>query len=179
MVSVQPPTPIEHSPSEMTPVRLSPTERSPHASAPGSPTGSGRASDPESAPSGGRGTRAVPGGSDLTVYRVVVDEHSELTKQLIKDFAEQRNTALTAADLPRTVGQWREYLRGYSAEVLASDYLRLAVEEERASWLTEGRRAAGWLGFDPATEGEVLAAEQRLGVRFPPTYRNFLLASNG
>jgi hypothetical protein len=85
----------------------------------------------------------------------------------------------TRTNLPVTVEQWREYLRDYSAEVLASDELRLAVEEERASWLTEGQRKAGWLGFDAAAEAEVVAAEQRLGVTLPPAYRNFLLASNG
>jgi hypothetical protein len=82
-------------------------------------------------------------------------------------------------DLPLTVAQWREYLRGYSAEALASDELRDAVEEGRARWLTDDQRAAEWLGFEPATEQEVLAAERRLGVRLPQTYRNFLLTSNG
>ncbi|MBO0879098.1 MAG: SMI1/KNR4 family protein [Mycobacterium sp.] len=80
---------------------------------------------------------------------------------------------------PITVAQWREYLRRYSAEVLASNELRDAVDEGRADWLTESRRAEQWLGFDPATEQEVAAAERRLGVRLPDTYRNFLLTSNG
>ena len=62
-------------------------------------------------------------------------------------------------DPPRTVEQCGEYLRGYSAGVSASDDLRLAVGEERASWLAEGQRAAGWPGFEPAAEAEVLAAE--------------------
>jgi hypothetical protein len=48
------------------------------------------------------------------------------------------------ADLPWTVGQWRGYLRGYSAEVLDSEDLRLAVEQERVPWLTRGRRVVGW-----------------------------------
>lgn len=37
----------------------------------------------------------------------------------------------------------------------------------------------GWLGFAAATEDEVAAAEGRLGVRLPPSYRQFLLCTNG
>ncbi|HET6502555.1 MAG TPA: SMI1/KNR4 family protein [Amycolatopsis sp.] len=36
-----------------------------------------------------------------------------------------------------------------------------------------------WLGFAPATEDEVAAAEARLGMRLPPSYREFLLSTNG
>nr|WP_243274721.1 SMI1/KNR4 family protein [Streptomyces albus] len=45
--------------------------------------------------------------------------------------------------------------------------------------LSQTQREAGWLGYEPAGEEAVLAAEERLGVRLPPTYRNFLLTSNG
>lgn len=37
----------------------------------------------------------------------------------------------------------------------------------------------GWCGRSPATESEIRAAETRLGVRFPPSYRSFLSLSNG
>lgn len=37
----------------------------------------------------------------------------------------------------------------------------------------------GWCGQSPATESEIRAAEARLGVRFPPSYRLFLSLSNG
>ena len=37
----------------------------------------------------------------------------------------------------------------------------------------------GWTGREPATEDAIAAAEQRLGVRLPPSYRSFLLVSNG
>lgn len=37
----------------------------------------------------------------------------------------------------------------------------------------------GWCGRSPATESEIRAAEARLGVRFPPSYRLFLSLSNG
>jgi hypothetical protein len=35
------------------------------------------------------------------------------------------------------------------------------------------------MGHEPATEGAVLTAELRLGVRFPPSLRGFLLTSDG
>ena len=37
----------------------------------------------------------------------------------------------------------------------------------------------GWLGNEPASEQMLAETEHRLGVRLPPSYRNFLLASNG
>jgi hypothetical protein len=40
-------------------------------------------------------------------------------------------------------------------------------------------RKSGWLGFSPATEAEIAAVEARLGIALPPSYREFLLVSNG
>ncbi|MGF7235069.1 MAG: SMI1/KNR4 family protein [Frankia sp.] len=74
---------------------------------------------------------------------------------------------------PVTVPEWRSFLRSYSA-----DYLRVATEREVAE-LDDVQREKQWLGYEPATEEAVRAAEERLGVRLPPSYRNFLLASNG
>ena len=37
----------------------------------------------------------------------------------------------------------------------------------------------GWLGCAPATPNAVAAAEARLGVRLPPSYREFLLTTDG
>lgn len=37
----------------------------------------------------------------------------------------------------------------------------------------------GWLGYAPATPEAVAAAEARLGVRLPPSYREFLLTTDG
>ncbi|MEV0696733.1 SMI1/KNR4 family protein [Saccharopolyspora sp. NPDC050389] len=81
---------------------------------------------------------------------------------------------------PSTVAEWCEFLQDHSSEFLASSFLREAEEDGRAKWmLSEAQREAGWLGYEPAGEEAVLAAEARLGVRLPPSYRNFLLASNG
>jgi hypothetical protein len=39
---------------------------------------------------------------------------------------------------------------------------------------------SGWLGFPGATEGQITAAESRLGIEnFPPSYRQFLAFTNG
>jgi hypothetical protein len=39
--------------------------------------------------------------------------------------------------------------------------------------------SGGWCGRPAATESEIRAAENRLGVRLPPSYRSFLSISNG
>ncbi|WP_438491634.1 SMI1/KNR4 family protein [Streptomyces asiaticus] len=74
---------------------------------------------------------------------------------------------------PRTVEQWRSYLAEYSATIL-----RVADEDE-LSEVDDEQRAAGWLGFEGADEESVLALEERLGTRLPPSYRTFLGASDG
>ncbi|WP_218157459.1 SMI1/KNR4 family protein [Saccharopolyspora shandongensis] len=66
-----------------------------------------------------------------------------------------------------TPQEWRGYLREYNEL-----YLRAAEDDE----LDSGQN---WMGNEPAAEETVLAAEKRLGVRFPPSYRAFLLASDG
>ncbi len=37
----------------------------------------------------------------------------------------------------------------------------------------------GWIGYEPATEEQITAAEARLGLALPPSYREFLQVSNG
>ncbi|MEE4591550.1 discoidin domain-containing protein [Streptomyces sp. DSM 41524] len=74
---------------------------------------------------------------------------------------------------PRTVEQWRSCLAEYSATIL-----RVADEDE-LSEVDDEQRAAGWLGFEGADEESVLALEERLGTRLPPSYRTFLSASDG
>ncbi|MFK0172530.1 SMI1/KNR4 family protein [Streptomyces sp. NPDC090306] len=81
-------------------------------------------------------------------------------------------TASAAPELT-TPAQWLGFLREYS-EV----FLRTANEYQLAA-ITADQEDTGWMGREPATEEAVRAAEQRLGVRLPPSYRAFLLASDG
>ncbi|MGK3207315.1 SMI1/KNR4 family protein [Amycolatopsis sp. MEPSY49] len=65
---------------------------------------------------------------------------------------------------------WEPWLRKWSAE-----WITTAEPGELDPAVTRDR----WLGFAAATEDEVIAAETRLGVRLPPSYRQFLLCTNG
>jgi hypothetical protein len=81
---------------------------------------------------------------------------------------------------PSTTAQWRGFLQTYSTEFLDSEFFREIEAEGRGLYCAdESQQKAGWLGFAPAAEHDVAAAEQRLGVRLPPSYRNFLLATDG
>ncbi len=67
---------------------------------------------------------------------------------------------------------WRPFLEQWSRAILASpevEYLGLPPEVIES----------GWLGLPGASEAQIAAAEVRLGVRLPPSYRSFLLISNG
>ena len=61
-----------------------------------------------------------------------------------------------------TPPEWLSYLREYS---------ELGVRA--------GQYARSWMGHQPAAEEAVATAEQRLGVQFPPSYRSFLLTTDG
>ncbi|MEB3357086.1 MAG: SMI1/KNR4 family protein [Synechococcales bacterium] len=66
---------------------------------------------------------------------------------------------------------WRRFLENWSREYLAcarnTKQLPLEVLE------------TCWLGFPGATEEQIAAAESRLVVKLPPSYREFLKISNG
>jgi hypothetical protein len=85
----------------------------------------------------------------------------------------RENDAVEASPALTTPQMWRGYLREYSALYLrtANEYQRAALDPEQA--------ATHWMGHEPAPMETVLAAEQRLGVRFPPSFRSFLLVSDG
>lgn len=68
--------------------------------------------------------------------------------------------------------EWRPYLRRWSEEWIA------AHDPDEDGPLDEKVERERWLGFAPATEDEVAAAETRLGFRLPPSLREFLLVSN-
>lgn len=63
---------------------------------------------------------------------------------------------------------------------LLKDISRAQLEDSRiAETVREGKASAGWLGEPGATEAEITAAERRLGIRLPPSYRAFLKETNG
>ncbi|MBB4683821.1 SMI1/KNR4 family protein [Amycolatopsis jiangsuensis] len=66
--------------------------------------------------------------------------------------------------------EWEPWLRRWSEE-----WVSVAEPDE----VEPEVRADRWLGFAPATESEVVAAEARLGMRLPPSYRQFLRCTNG
>jgi len=68
---------------------------------------------------------------------------------------------------------WSSMLRNWSKEQIAK-----FSEAQRAVFPKEVFESQ-WLGFDGATNEEILATEERLGIRLPPSYRNFLKVSNG
>jgi hypothetical protein len=80
---------------------------------------------------------------------------------------------------PLVVAEWRGFLHSYSTEFLNSEFLREMEEERRVPRLSDVQRSAEWLGYEPASEDQVLAAEKRLGVRLPPSYWNFPPISSG
>ncbi|MGG5818156.1 SMI1/KNR4 family protein [Falsiroseomonas sp. HW251] len=66
---------------------------------------------------------------------------------------------------------WRALLAELSALAIADPLIRPR--------LTPAQVEARWLGEPPATEEEIAAAEARLGIRLPGSYRGFLRVSNG
>lgn len=88
-----------------------------------------------------------------------------------------RCSAIDDAHLPRTqnlgseamtTSKWREFLQRWTDEWLATD--------EKFPRRSRERR---WLGSQPATDKQLLQLEKRLGYRLPPSYRSFLLTTNG
>lgn len=56
--------------------------------------------------------------------------------------------------------------------------LRL-TDQQVAISVTDDKVISCWLGERGATEEEIASAEQRLGAKLPPSYRTFLMESNG
>jgi hypothetical protein len=66
---------------------------------------------------------------------------------------------------------WRVLLTEWSAALLESNDLNDEPPPEAIK--------NGWLGYPGATEEQIRLAEERLGVRLPPSYRAFLKVTNG
>lgn len=70
-----------------------------------------------------------------------------------------------------TAAEWHALLIRWNRLLLA--------DEEITHGLPLETIRAGWLGYEPATDESIRRAEQRLGTTLPPTYREFVRASNG
>jgi SMI1 / KNR4 family (SUKH-1) len=70
-----------------------------------------------------------------------------------------------------TSTEWRTFLEEFSRELLAPESIRRG--------LPEAVIATGWMGFEPASEAQIVTLETRLCVRLPPSYRTFLGVTNG
>lgn len=73
-----------------------------------------------------------------------------------------------------TPQQWASYLREYSGL-----HLRTASDADEPGEPAAEQVTPRWLGCEPAAEQTVATAEQRLAVEFPPSFRSFLLTSDG
>src|SRR5205823_4641574 len=82
--------------------------------------------------------------------------------------ARRRSSGGTAED-PRF--PWRPLLGRWSRQWLKFDEYAAELPDEVAE--------SGWLGYPPASERQIAAAEARLGATLPPSYRAFLRVSNG
>lgn len=81
-----------------------------------------------------------------------------------------------------TIFNWSDFLREWSQEIVESKQ----KQKSEASEGTVSKHAIAqstvkeyWLGYSGATEEQILAAETRLGITLPPSYREFLKTSNG
>jgi cell wall assembly regulator SMI1 len=106
------------------------------------------------------------------LQRLLADNDPEVAKQ-----AKTSLRLLNQLEMPQSVGQpprlseWGQLLADISRVQLADR--RIAAD------MPDRKIAAGWLGEHGATETEITSAEQRLGVRLPPSYRAFLAETNG
>ncbi len=66
---------------------------------------------------------------------------------------------------------WGEFLKKISREMLKDASVREMLPADAI--------AAGWLGFEGATENEISAVENRIGLHLPNSYRSFLAETNG
>ncbi|MGW5861367.1 SMI1/KNR4 family protein [Streptomyces sp. NPDC055239] len=82
-----------------------------------------------------------------------------------------------------TPEEWRVFLEGYGelyVKVRAEgEELVDLLDDDQLEALDRGERVEPWLGEAPAREEALVASEERLGVRFPPSLRGFFLASDG
>ena len=80
-----------------------------------------------------------------------------------------------------TTTEWKKFLSSWN-EILISkiEYEPLSMDELIASDMLNNKILSNrWLGYPGATENSIKAIEQKIGMVLPPSYRNFLLISDG
>lgn len=85
--------------------------------------------------------------------------------------AEKEKAKIKAEPAETDPDKWRALLQQLSDLALSDEDIRKR--------LTADQIKKRWMGEAPATEEQIAAAERRLGVRLPPSYRAFLKVSNG
>ncbi|MFJ9686477.1 SMI1/KNR4 family protein [Streptomyces bacillaris] len=93
--------------------------------------------------------------------------------------ATESETRAVGAD-PATPHDWRVFLEEYGQWYLRErDGADDLLDEDQAEALDRGERIDLWLGAEPAREEALAAAEERIGLRLPPSLRSFFLATDG
>lgn len=69
------------------------------------------------------------------------------------------------------IAEWQKFLENYSLELLEDESIAYEVPEEV--------HLSKWMGYSPASESQILAVEQRIGISLPPSLRNFYCVTNG
>ncbi|WP_052951391.1 SMI1/KNR4 family protein [Devosia soli] len=67
--------------------------------------------------------------------------------------------------------QWRAVLESFCPLILRS--------EDYGHLISASQRCSGWLGHHGASEERIAELEKRLGAPLPPSYRNFLIITDG
>ncbi|WP_067823587.1 SMI1/KNR4 family protein [Actinomadura kijaniata] len=70
-------------------------------------------------------------------------------------------------------GQWRPFLERWSREWVST------IGPDDAEWVDPEVIRDRWLGFAPADEPRIAAAERRIGRTLPPSFREFLAVTDG
>ena len=79
-----------------------------------------------------------------------------------------------------TAVEWRQFLQQYSQAFLSLDWSdAIRLFSARGAAISDEAKRSGWMGFEPAPEAAIAAAEDRLGRRLPPSLRSFYEVSNG
>jgi hypothetical protein len=68
---------------------------------------------------------------------------------------------------------WKSFLQQWSQAILES------MTDTDKEYLPQEVLNSNWLGYAGATDEQIARAETRLGVKLPPSYREFLKVSNG